>query len=350
MALLFKIDRTLREALFIKRNAEKWKTYQHEPARNPDEQAERFMTLIDDLSYAKTFYPKSKVTRWINSIAASIYQGIYSNRKEKYSRIFQFWKYELPLLFRKYHRIFLFTTVAFCLFVTVGVFSSIHNPEFVRGVLGDGYVDMTEENIANGDPFGVYKDNSPFNMFIRIAVNNIRVSFLTFMGGFSFGFFTIYLMWSNGIMLGCFEYLFFSQGLGMQSVLVIWIHGTIEIGSIIIAGAAGFILANGILFPGTYSRMASFRRGAKDAVKVLICLIPFFITAAFLESYITHLMSQTYDKADNTGLPVWASILILASSLWLMVWYFVIWPLKLSKRGKVQMNDGIVARLNQPHA
>ncbi|HAN66758.1 MAG TPA: hypothetical protein DCQ34_11225, partial [Chitinophagaceae bacterium] len=94
----------------------------------------------------------------------------------------------------------------------------------------------------------------------------------------------------------------------------------------------------------------SFRRGAKDAVKVLICLIPFFITAAFLESYITHLMSQTYDKADNTGLPVWASILILASSLWLMVWYFVIWPLKLSKRGKVQMNDGIVARLNQPHA
>lgn len=340
----------LREALFIKRNAEKWKTYQHEQTDNPDEKAERFITLIDDLSYAKTFYPKSKVTRWINSIAASIYQGIYRNRKEKYSRIFLFWKYELPILFRRYHRKFLFTTCVFVLFTAIGFFSSANNPDFVRGVLGDRYVDMTEENIANGDPFGVYKDDSPFNMFIRIAFNNIRVSFLTFMGGFSLGYFTLYLMWSNGIMLGSFQYLFFTHGLGFQSVLVIWIHGTIEIASIVIAGTAGFILANGILFPGTYSRMASFRKGAKDAVKVLICLVPFFIMAAFLESYITHLMSQTFDKESNPGLPVWASVMILLSSLGLIVWYFIIWPLRLSKKGTVISGDGIVARLKQKNA
>jgi uncharacterized membrane protein SpoIIM required for sporulation len=340
----------LREALFIKRNAEKWKTYQHVPTDNPDETAERFTTLIDDLSYAKTFYPKSKVTRWINSIAASIYQGIYANRKEKYSRIFTFWKYELPLIFRRHHRVFLFTAAIFILFVTIGYLSSAYNPEFVRGVLGDDYVDMTEENIANGDPFGVYKDNSPFNMFMRIAFNNIRVSFLTFMGGFTLGYFTLSLMWSNGIMLGSFQYLFFSHGLGAQSILVIWIHGTIEISSIIIAGAAGFVLANGILFPGTYTRMASFRRGARDAAKILISLIPFFIVAAFLESYITHLMSQTYDKVQNTGLPVWASLLILAGSLAMIVWYFVIWPVRLSRKGHLIQQQGIVSRMYETNA
>ena len=94
--------------MFLKKNADKWKEYQHSPADNPDETAERFVSLIDDLSYAKTFYPKSKVTRWINGIAAGIYQSIYKNKKEKYSRIFQFWKFELPLLFKRYHRIFLF--------------------------------------------------------------------------------------------------------------------------------------------------------------------------------------------------------------------------------------------------
>ncbi len=339
----------MREALFIKKNAEKWKTYQHQETKDPDETAERFITLIDDLSYAKTFYPKSKVTRWINGIAASIYQGIYQNRKEKYSRIFSFWKFELPLLFKKYHKIFLFTTVIFFVFVGVGYFSSRENPAFVRGILGDRYVNMTEENIANGDPFGVYKDGNPFTMFVRIAFNNIRVAFTTFIGGFTLGFFTLSVLWSNGIMLGSFQYLFFSNGLGMQSVLVIWIHGTIEIASIVIAGTAGFILANGLLFPGTYSRMESFKKGAKDAMKVLICLIPFFIIAAFLESYITHLMSETFDKSSRSGMPVWASVLILSASFILIIWYFIIYPIRLSRKGYLVKNESIVNRLNDIH-
>ncbi len=274
----------MREAMFIKKNAEKWNEYQHSPTDNPDVTAERFVDLIDDLSYAKTFYPKSKVTRWINGIAAGIYQSIYRNKKEKYSRIFTFWKYELPLLFKRYHRIFLFTTVVFILFVAIGVFSSMYNENFVRGVLGDGYVDMTEENIAKGDPFGVYKDDNPFSMFVRIGFNNIRVAFLSFIFGFTLGILTMWVMWKNGLLLGSFQYMFFAKGLGTKSVLVIWIHGTLEISAIVIASTAGFILASGILFPKTYSRWVSFKRSARDAAKVLISLVPIFIVAAFFES------------------------------------------------------------------
>ena len=335
----------MREAMFIKKNADKWKKYQQEKSPNPDDTEERFITLIDDLSYAKTFYPKSKVTRWINGIAASIYQNIYRNRKEKYSRIFDFWKFELPLLFKKYHKVFLFTTFLFVLFVAIGCFSAMRNPEFVRGVMGDAYVDMTEDNIAKGDPFGVYKDDNQFSMFVRIAFNNIRVAFITFIGGFTMGLVTLRLLWSNGIMLGSFQYLFFDHGLGIKSILVVWIHGTIEIWSIVIAGSAGFILGNGILFPGTFTRMQSFKRGVKDAAKILISLIPFFIIAAFLESYITHLMSRTYDQT-GTGMPVWLSVLILLSSFIFIIWYFIILPIRLHKKGFYIKADGIVSRLH----
>jgi len=337
----------MREAMFIKKNAEKWNEYQHSPTDNPDVTAERFVDLIDDLSYAKTFYPKSKATRWINGIAAGIYQSIYRNKKEKYSRIFTFWKYELPLLFKRYHRIFLFTTVVFILFVAIGVFSSMYNENFVRGVLGDGYVDMTEENIAKGDPFGVYKDDNPFSMFVRIGFNNIRVAFLSFIFGFTLGILTMWVMWKNGLLLGSFQYMFFAKGLGTKSVLVIWIHGTLEISAIVIASTAGFILASGILFPKTYSRWVSFKRSARDAAKVLISLVPIFIVAAFFESYITHLMSQTFDKADNPGLPVWVSILILAVSLAFIIWYFVIHPIRLHKKGYYIRPDGIIHRLKK---
>ncbi len=340
----------MREAMFIKKNAEKWNEYQHSPTDNPDETAERFMTLIDDVSYAKTFYPRSKVTRWVNGIAAAIYQSIYQNKKEKYTRIFQFWKIELPLLFRKYHKVLLFTTIAFVTFVAVGAFSAATNEDFTRGVLGDSYVNETENNIDSGDPFGIYKDENPFTMFVRIAYNNIHVAFLSFIGGFTLGIFTIWLMWQNGLMLGVFQYMFFAKGLGMKSVLVIWIHGTLEISAIVIACTAGFILANGILFPGTYTRLASFRRGAKDAAKVLICLVPIFILAAFFESYVTHLMSRTFQKGATGGLPVWVSVLILFSSLCFIVWYFIILPIRLNKKGYYIQPDGIINRLQKGNA
>ncbi|MBK8608671.1 MAG: stage II sporulation protein M [Chitinophagaceae bacterium] len=348
----------MREARFIKDNAEKWKQYQHAATDNPDEMADRFITLIDDLSYAKTFYPRSKVTRWINGLAAGIYQSIYQNKKEKYSRIFQFWRYELPLLFKKYHRILLFTTFVFILFVCIGVFSSIKDENFVRGILGDGYVDMTEENILKGDPFGVYKDGNPFTMFVTIAINNIFVALMFVLGGFFLGIPTLFRwpiikvsgLWYTAMMLGAFQYMFFSHGLGLKSVLVIWIHGTLEIFIFVISAAAGFIIASSIIFPGTYSRKVSCMRGVKDAVKIILVIIPILLVAAFFESYVTHLMSQTYDKEANAGLPVWASISILLLSFSFMIWYFVILPIRLHKRGFYIPEDGIINRLKKEDA
>jgi uncharacterized membrane protein SpoIIM required for sporulation len=340
----------MREAMFIKKNADKWTTYQQQPTDNPDELADRFVTLIDDLSYAKTFYPKSKVTRWVNGVAAGIYQSIYQNKKEKYSRVFRFWTLELPLLFGKYQRQLLFSFLLFALFVAIGVVSAWQDEDFIRTVLGNGYVDMTEQNIEKGDPFGVYKDDSPFSMFIRIAFNNIKVAFIMFVCGFTLGIFTTYLMWTNGLMLGCFQYMFFSKGLGVKSVLVIWIHGTLEILAIVIAATAGFILANGILFRGTYSLAVSFKRAARDSVKVIISLVPIFFLAAFFESYVTHLMSNSFDKEANTGLPVWASVCILACSLAFMLWYFVLYPIYLNRKGYYLQPDGIIHRINQPNA
>src|ERR1700761_7744918 len=98
----------MREGQFIKQNLQRWEQYQQE-TDDPDEVAKRFTYLVDDLSYAKTFYPKGNTIRYINSIAANIYLSIYRNKKEKKQRLFTFWTTELPLIIRKYHRTLLFT-------------------------------------------------------------------------------------------------------------------------------------------------------------------------------------------------------------------------------------------------
>lgn len=327
----------MREARFIKNNVEKWNRYQQEPSKDPDETAGRFMTLMDDLSYARTFYPASKVAKWINGMAVSIYQQIYITRSYSIRDFIFFWKYHLPLLFRKRHKFLLGAFLLFAGFVVIGAMSSIIDPDYARNFFNhhvqQGYYDATLRNIDSGDPFGVYRDEHPFSMFVWIAFNNIAVAFRMVVGGLAGGLGTLWMMWQNGIMLGCFQYIFFSQGLGWQSVLVIWIHGTLEISSVVIASCAGLVLGLGWLFPGTYTRRQAFIRSAADAMQICVALVPFFIVAAFFESYITQLMSNTFSGNDLVGLPVPVSILILAGSLLLIAWYFIWYPIQLERRG-----------------
>jgi hypothetical protein len=89
----------MREALFVKQNSEKWKRYEQMRTDNPDELAERFIDITNDLAYANTFYPKSKTTAYLNGLAAVLHQSIYKNKKEDNNRFITFWKTELPVLF-----------------------------------------------------------------------------------------------------------------------------------------------------------------------------------------------------------------------------------------------------------
>ncbi len=314
----------MREGQFIRKNIEKWKQYQYQKPSNPDEMADQFTELVNDLGYSKTFFPNSKVTQYLNGLASRIYLGIYQNKKEDGSRILKFWKTELPLTIRKNHRVLLYALLLFLGFVLMAVFSTIQDQTFVRGVLGDGYVEMTEENIAKGDPFGVYKDPNRLRMFLSIALNNIKVSFTVFVGGFLVSAGTIWMLFENGMMLGSFQTFFFTKGLGWDSILVVWIHGTLEISAIIIAGGAGMIVGNSILFPKTFSRLDSLKRGTRDGLKLMIGLIPIFIAAAFLEGFITRYSSM----------PKALSISILVSSLLFMIWYFIIYPIRVERKLK----------------
>src|ERR1700761_6467141 len=147
----------MREPLFVKQNSEKWKSFENSSGKDPDEMAERFIKITDDLAYAKTFYPKSKTTAYLNGLASKLHQSIYKNKTEKSNRFFIFWKIELPLLFKQYEKQLLYSFIFFLVFCLMGVLSAKYDENFLKLILGPEYVNMTNENIAKGDPFGVYK-------------------------------------------------------------------------------------------------------------------------------------------------------------------------------------------------
>ena len=319
----------MREAAFIKQNHEKWEEFERilrSRSPDPDRLVQLFIQITDDLAFAQTQYPDSDTTTYLNNLASQIHQSIYKNRRERSSRIIDFWKTELPKVAYDCQKEILLSALAFGLACIVGAISAANDDTFVRLILGDGYVNMTLENIDNDDPMAVYKQMGEADMFAIITLNNIRVSFYAFVMGALFTAGTVYVLFQNGIMLGAFQYFFYQKGLFLTSFLTVWIHGTLEISAIVIAGGAGIVMGNSILFPGTYTRLESFKRGVKKGLKLVIGLVPVFITAGFLEGFVTR----------NTHWPAAVKAFIILLSATCIVYYFFVYPARLHGRSHKQ--------------
>lgn len=318
----------MREAAFIKQNKDKWAKFENVIFNNvdisPDQLSALYVEVSDNLSYAQTFYPESKTAKYLNMLSTQAHQKIYKTKKESRSRIITYFTKEFPLFFYQYQKQLLISFLTFLLFVGVGAFSASTDKTFSRMIMGDAYIDMTLENMQNGDPMAVYKKGAEMDMFLGITLNNIKVALRTFVFGLLLGVGTLYSLMRNGIMLGTFQYFLFDHGYFWESVRTIWIHGTIEISAIIVAGCAGLVVGKSILFPATYTRLKSFTKGVKSGLKIVISTVPFFIIAGFMESFVTR----------HTEMPDWVAIAIITLSLLLIVFYYVIYPQHLFRKQK----------------
>lgn len=317
----------MREVAFIKQNKEKWLSFENAIFNNdfkdPDELASNYIHLINDLAYAQTYYPKSKVITYLNQLAAKAFQKIYKTKRQDTNRIIGFWKTEVPLICYQYRKFIYVAFIIFTVFTLIGVISAANNAEFLRSVVGDNYVDQTIANIEAGDPVAVYKSGSNWGSFIGITINNLRVGIIAFVFGVFLGVGTLYIMFKNCIMLGSFQYFFYEKNVFWESVRGIWIHGAMEIFAIVIECAAGLILGASILFPATHSRYTSFKQGAKTGIKILISTFPFTFSAGFLEGFIT--------RYSNI-MPNWLSVGIILITLSIISYYYLIYPYKVQKQ------------------
>ncbi|MDQ3100381.1 MAG: stage II sporulation protein M, partial [Bacteroidota bacterium] len=256
-------------------------------------------------------------------LATRLHHHIYRNERTPKGRFISFWRTEVPLSLAATRTQLLVSFIIFMSAMAIGALSARHDETFVRLILGDGYVDMTLDNIRNGEPMAVYGGHDESSMFLGITFNNIRVALLCFAAGLFASFGTALLLLYNGILVGAFQYFFHQHGVLKESLITVWMHGTLEISAIVIAGSAGLALGHGFLFPGTYTRADSFRHHAKLGLKVVIGLVPIFILAGFIESFLTR-HSLTMHPA--------IAVSIIGISLLFVIYYFIILPYHAERR------------------
>ena len=317
----------VKETKFIEQNQEKWAEFEdllQQKQRDPARLNDMFVQITDDLSYARTFYPNRSVRIYLNGLAQRIFHNVYLGKQLPVGRLRRFWSHELPQILWESRQPLL---VSFCLFAlafTIGIVSSMINPDFANAILGADYVAMTEENIRNGDPMGVYKREGAFGMTNYIAVNNLWVAFYTALFGVVASIGTVFLMLKNGVMVGVFQYFFIAKGVFWKSFLTIWIHGTLEISAIVIAGAAGLVAGSGLLFPGTYTRIQAFQITVRRGMKIFLGVVPIILMAAFFEGFLTRF----------TDTPDVVRLLFILSSLAFVLWYFAWLPRHKAQTGE----------------
>jgi len=315
----------MNEVQFLHKNIKKWEAFEsildNKSQANPDKVSELFIHLTDDLAYSRTYFPDAKSTQYLNQLTQKAHRIIYQNKPVNKNRIKMFWTSEFPLLIYASRKEILVSFLILLVSVLVGILSTQFDNGFARIILGDRYINMSLSNIQKGDPLAVYKSMNQVDMFLGITLNNIRVSFLVFV----FGIFTPigsgFIMLKNGVMLGTFHAFLAGHGLLLPSIATIWVHGTYEIFAIVVAGGAGIVIGNSIVFPKTYSRLESFRRGAVHGSKMVMGLVPVFVIAGFLEGSVTR-----YTQA-----PYFVRFGIILFSLVSIVYYFWYYPIQIIK-------------------
>lgn len=316
----------MKETQFIRQNKDKWTEFENiidDSAKDPDKLHDVFIQITDDLSYARTFYPTRSVRAYLNGVAQVIFTDLYKQKKSPLSKIRYFFTDDLPQVVYQSRWSFFWALVFFVLSFAIGYFSSVKDPDFVRTILGDSYVNMTAENIKSGDPMKVYKESGRFDMTFGIMVNNMWVTLMYFILGIFAGIGSVAFMMYNGIMLGAFLQYFAQNNLLQEANLTVWMHGTFEISAIVIGTAAGITMGRGLLFPGTYSRLQAFQMSARRAIKIMVGVMVMLFFAALIEGNLTR----------HTELGDVFRGVFIALNLGVILFYFGWYPFYKAKKG-----------------
>ena len=115
--------------------------------------------------------------------------------------------------------------------------------------------------------------------------NNVGIALRAFAAGLLFGLVTIYVLVSNGIIIGTIAGYLISQDHGNAFLSFVISHGAFELTAIAVAGGAGLMLGNALLHPGRRTRLENLQVRGREAVQIAGGAVVMLLIAALLEAF-----------------------------------------------------------------
>lgn len=239
-----------------------------------------------DLALARRDFPHHQVTQYLNQLVATAHAVIYQSEPLALERLKRFFLAGFPQTFR---RTLPFFVVATALFVVpaliVGLVTS-WNPEASRWLL-PAQVQQLLPLIEQRELWTTIPVEQRPYASAFIMRNNIQVIFLAFGGGVLLGLLTLYIMVSNGLLIGGLTGLTHHYGVGFDLWTFVIGHGVIELTVIFMAGGAGLALGWALINPGLLRRRDALNLAARSAVRIIGGAVPLLVLAGIIEGFIS---------------------------------------------------------------
>ena len=259
-----------------------------------------YRATLSSLSVARTIVLDRNLLLYLENLALRSYLVVYGPRSGMLASLAAFFRQGFPRSVRAMKRHILLAVGMLLLGVVAGFllvrFDSgcfeVIVPQALAGGRGPA---STAEELAKSELF------APWQGFVHAFVyfantlfrHNTLVGIFCFGLGFAFGLPTALLLVYNGLILGAFIELHASLGLGVPFIGWLAIHGVTEILAILLCGAAGFVVAEKILFPGPLSRADSLAIHGRRAAGVVAGSVVLFFLAGILEGGFRQLVGST---------------------------------------------------------
>jgi uncharacterized membrane protein SpoIIM required for sporulation len=244
-----------------------------------------YRAASSDLALARAFYPQSDATVFLNQLCGRAYGALYRKRTRPLRAIRQFYSREFPALVWSERRSILVATLILAAGFVTGAVSVLVDPDALGPLIPPSIHDAIVQKSMWTDQ--VLSAVPPLVLSTRLLTNNIGVAFACFAGGILAGVGTAAILFINGLMLGGVITLCAKNGLGYRLFSFAAAHGVVEVSSVLIAGAAGLLVASALISPGELSRADALRLNGRRAVRIAFGTVPLFAAIGLIEGFVS---------------------------------------------------------------
>jgi uncharacterized membrane protein SpoIIM required for sporulation len=253
------------------------------PAADLDDLGRTYRQVVSDLAIARRDFPEDELTATLNALAARAHLRLYRAPASTWRRLGAFFTTDFA---RRLAAARGYVAVAAALLFVpglLGFLAGLLDPTLRTALVPAAMRELMERGRTWTDMEGPLR---PL-MASVIFTNNIRVSFLAFAGGVLAGLGTAYVLVFNGLFLGAVFGAATFYGVGSVLGGFVSAHGYLELTCIVVAGASGLRLGDGMLRPGLLRRRDALVRGGRQAVELLLGTTPVFVVAGLVEGFVS---------------------------------------------------------------
>ena len=161
---------------------------------------------------------------------------------------------------------------------------------------GDPRVPGATREILQHTLFGNQNQDMLATFAAFLFSHNASIAILCFALGFAFGVPPLLMLVQNTTMLGAMLWLYHGQGLTLEVVGWLSIHGTTELFAILLAGAAGLHVGRSMAFPGPRSVLDAAAAAGQRTAVVMAGVVLMLVCAGLLEGLGRQLIDSTTQR------------------------------------------------------